>query len=290
MRELYLRARAKINLTLDVTGKREDGYHDVEMIMQTVNLYDELWIQRIYAPTIRLHSNLKWLPRDQRNLAYQAAQLMRDTYGFTDGVYIYLKKRIPVAAGLGGGSSDAAAVLVGLNKLFNLKITQEELMALGLQLGADVPYCILRGTALATGIGEKLTALAPMPRCWVVLAKPDIYISTAQVYGNLKLENIKKRPSTQQVIEAIQKGELEEVASGLYNVLETVTGKDYEVIGQIKKFLNKHGSLGSIMSGSGPTVFGIFNDKEKARYAARQLREQNMARQVFVTTIFNEER
>lgn len=290
MRELYVRARAKINLTLDVTGKREDGYHNVEMIMQTVNLYDELWIQRIPVPMIRITSNLRWLPCDERNLAYQAVQLMREFYGITEGVHIYLKKRIPVAAGLGGGSSDAAAVFVGLNKLFNLHVTKRELMNLGLQLGADVPYCILRGTALAQGIGEQLTPLAPMPRCWVVLAKPGIHVSTGSVYQKLNLQNIKKRPSTKDVIQAIEDKNIDQIASELCNVLETVTMEEHPVIAQLKDSFIEYGALGTLMSGSGPTVFGLFKNKETAQKAARQLKMGNITRQVFVTTIFNEER
>mgnify|MGYP001943947603 FL=1 len=286
MRELYLRARAKINLTLDVTGKREDGYHNVEMIMQTINLYDELWIQRIPKPIIRITSNLPWLPCDERNLVYQAAQQMKKIYGISQGVNIHLKKRIPVGAGLGGGSSDAAAVLIGLNRLFNIYTTKQELMKIGLSLGADVPYCILRGTALAQGIGEKLTPLVSIPRCWVVLAKPGIHISTRSIYQKLNWKEIQEHPSTQNMIQSIQNQDLEQIAGGLCNVLETVTIKDYPIIADIKQVLKDSGALGSLMSGSGPTVFGLFTNRGKAQKAAKRIKRTQMVRQVFVTTIF----
>lgn len=287
MQQIYIKARAKINLTLDVVGKRPDGYHDIRMIMQTVNLYDRIIMRKMKVPGIRLVTNLQWLPVDDKNLAYQAAVLMKNHFGISEGVFIDLRKKIPVAAGLAGGSSDAAAVLVGINKLFQIDASRQELMLLGEQLGADVPYCILRGTALAEGIGEKLTKLPTMPECFIVLAKPPISVSTPYVYKNLDLNAIQNRPDTENVIRALERGDLHTIAGGLCNVLETVTAKEYPIIEEIKEILIKYGAIGTIMSGSGPSVFGLFTHKETAIKASYQLKLQNKARDVFVTNTFN---
>lgn len=290
MHQIELKARAKINLTLDVLGKRPDGYHDVEMIMQSINLYDHITIRKMRAPGIKLKTNLKWLPEDGKNLAYKAAQLMTETYSIKDGILIELQKRIPVAAGLAGGSSDAAAVFVGLNALFNLNIPKKELMGLGVRLGADIPYCILRGTALARGIGEKLTKLPPMPFCYLVIAKPSINVSTAYIYKNLKLNELSLRPDTKKVIEGIEKGNLNLIAKNLGNVLESVTIKEYPAIDRIKQTMVEYGALGALMSGSGPSVYGIFEEKKQAQAVSKELKLHNKAKDVFVTTIFNRER
>jgi len=290
MHQIELKARAKINLTLDVLGKRPDGYHDVEMIMQSINLYDHITIRKMRAPGIKLKTNLKWLPEDGKNLAYKAAQLMTETYSIKDGILIELQKRIPVAAGLAGGSSDAAAVFVGLNALFNLNIPKKELMGLGVRLGADIPYCILRGTALARGIGEKLTKLPPMPFCYLVIAKPSINVSTAYIYKNLKLNELSLRPDTKKVIEGIEKGDLNLIAKNLGNVLESVTIKEYPAIDRIKQTMVEYGALGALMSGSGPSVYGIFEEKKQAQAVSKELKLHNKAKDVFVTTIFNRER
>lgn len=188
MKEIRMKALAKINLGLDVVKKREDGYHEVRMIMQTVKLYDQIDIHKMDKPGIRLKTNLQYLPVDENNLAYRAARLLIEEFGIPKGVSIRLRKVIPIAAGMAGGSSDAAAVLVGLNRIFQLGLTKQELMERSVKLGADVPYCILRGTALAEGIGEKLTRLPAMPKCHVLIAKPGIHVSTKMVYTNLRAD------------------------------------------------------------------------------------------------------
>lgn len=290
MHRIEVKARAKINLALDVVGKRADGYHTVKMIMQTVNLYDYITIRKMKAPGIKLKTDLKWLPEDEKNLAYQAAKVMIENYGIDQGILIELRKRIPVAAGLAGGSSDAAAVFVGINALFDLKLSKKELMDLGIKLGADIPYCILRGTALAEGIGEVLTKLPPMPPCYVVIAKPPISVSTAQVYKSLNLNEIAIHPNTDEVIEGIKNQDLNQIAKNLGNVLERVTTKEHPIINQIKEAMIEYGALGALMSGSGPSVFGLFENRRDAQAVAKELKLHNKAKDVFVTTIFNRER
>ncbi|HOA79740.1 MAG TPA: 4-(cytidine 5'-diphospho)-2-C-methyl-D-erythritol kinase [Defluviitaleaceae bacterium] len=290
MHEIELKARAKINLALDVIGKRNDGYHNVRMVMQTVNLYDYITIRKTRSPGIILKTDLKWLPEDERNIAYRAAKLMVERYNIKEGILIDLKKRIPVAAGLAGGSSDAAAVFVGLNKLFGLKIPKKELMNLGYKLGADIPYCILRGTALAEGIGEKLTKLPPMPFCYVVIAKPNFSVSTAHVYQNLSLDNLSYHPDIEAVIKGIKTGDLDIIAKNLGNVLESVTAKEYPIINDIKKTMIEYGALGALMSGSGPSVFGLYRNKKEAQAASTELKLHSEAKDVFIATIFNRER
>lgn len=283
MNQIILKARAKINLTLDVLGKREDGYHDIKMIMQTVNLYDTIYIKKIKGNEIKLSTNLKWLPTDNKNLAYRAADLIRKKYSINEGIFIEIKKRIPVAAGLAGGSSDAAAVLIGMRTLFQLKVSIKELITIGKELGADVPYCIMRGTALAEGIGDILTRLPKCPDFYVILAKPPISVSTQSIYKSLDNEVIQKRPDTDAVIEAIKLGDKNKIASNLYNVMEIVTTKKYPVIKDFKNFLLQKGALGVVMSGSGPTVFGLFDDKEIARQAYYRLKvDKNIDRKSVV--------
>lgn len=286
MNQIILKARAKINLTLDVLGKREDGYHDIKMIMQTVNLYDNIYIKKIKGNEIKLSTNLKWLPTDNKNLAYRAADLIRKKYSINEGIFIEIKKRIPVAAGLAGGSSDAAAVLIGMRTLFQLKVSIKELITIGKELGADVPYCIMRGTALAEGIGDILTRLPKCPDFYVILAKPPISVSTQSIYKSLDNEVIQKRPDTDAVIEAIKLGDKNKIASNLYNVMEIVTTKKYPVIKDFKNFLLQKGALGVVMSGSGPTVFGLFDDKEIARQAYYRLKVDKNIKDAFLTTIF----
>lgn len=286
MNQIILKARAKINLTLDVLNKREDGYHNVKMIMQTINLYDTIFIKKIRKEEIRLYTNLRWLPVDNRNLAYKAAEILKQSYNIKDGIAIELKKRIPVSAGLAGGSSDAAATLIGIRTLFNLKASNSELMSIGKQLGADIPYCIMRGTALAENIGDKLTRLPKCPRAYVVLAKPPISVSTAAIYNDIDLNNITKRPDTDLVIQAIKNDDINTVAQNMYNVMEEVTSKKYPIINEYKEFLLEKGALGTIMSGSGPTVFGLFDDKLKARQAYYRLKLDKDIKDAFVTTIF----
>lgn len=294
MEQCTLQAYAKINLGLDVTGILENGYHEVRMIMQTVGIFDELEIRRIpydaqqaAGEQIVVSTDTKELSGDQNNLIYQAAKLMIETYGITAGVQIQLKKNIPIAAGMAGGSTDAAATMKGINELFGLKLSREELMKLGVRLGADVPYCILGGTALAEGIGEKLTVLPAVPDCFLVVAKPDLSVSTQEVYRQLDAAPIQKHPDIDGMIGAIEAGSLEGVVSLLGNVLEQVTVTAHPIIDTLKKRMLMLGAKGSLMSGSGPTVFGIFAEEQQAQEAFAQIQKEGLAKQLFVTTSIN---
>ncbi len=290
MDEISLKALAKINLGLDVLGKREDGYHDVRMIMQTIHLYDRVEIKKTRSPHIHVETNLYYLPVNEDNLVYRAAKLMKDEFQIKEGVRIVLQKFIPVAAGLAGGSSDAAAVLVGMNRIFNLGLKQNKLMELGLKIGADVPFCIMRGTALAEGIGEKLTALPPMPKCPVLIAKPGISVSTKTVYEGLKLYDGMEHPDIDGVMESIQQKDLKGVASNMGNILETVTIPMYPVINDIKKLMMENGALNAMMSGSGPTVFGLFPNEKEIRRAYDALKQSGLAKNVYTSDIHNNRR
>ena len=270
MDRLELKALGKINLGLDVLGRRENGYHDVRMVMQTVYLYDRIIMKKSKTPGIRLETNLYYLPVNENNLAYQAAQMLMDEFHMEEGVSIQLDKHIPVAAGMAGGSSNAAAVLFGMNRMFSLGLSQKELMERGVKLGADVPYCIMRGTVLAEGIGEILTPLSPMPKCYVLIAKPAISVSTKMVYEKLDSHEIEDHPDIDGILAGLKAGDLKKVAGSMGNVLERVTVDAYPVIDQIKKMMIKEGALNAMMSGSGPTVFGIFEEKATARKAWRQ--------------------
>lgn len=284
---MKLRAYAKINLGLDVLCRREDGYHDVKMIMQTIQMYDMLEMEKSEKPGIHLTTNLSYIPVNENNLVYKAAKLLMDQYGIEEGITINLNKFIPVAAGMAGGSSDAAATLVGVNKMFQLGLTRQQLMELGVKIGADVPYCVMRGTALAEGIGEKLTVLPPMPPCYVLIGKPGISVSTKFVYTNLNLGPDTHHPDIDGMIQALEKGDLYGITDRMENVLEKVTIPEYPVIETIKNHMKAHGAVNAMMSGSGPTVFGIFDDKEKAEYACEKLKESMLAKQIFLTTVFN---
>lgn len=290
MFKIKLKARAKINLGLDVIRRREDGYHEVKMIMQTIQLYDQIFIKKIKEPEIKVKTNLFYLPENENNLVYKAAKLLKDEFGIKEGVHLELQKFIPVAAGLAGGSADAAAVLYGMNRMFQLGLSIEELKQRGVKIGADVPYCIMRGTALAEGIGEQLTSLPPAPRCKVLIAKPSISVSTKFVYDNLRLDKETKHPDINQLIQDIKKGNLHDMAAHMGNVLESVTIPNYPVIEEIKKQMIQDGALNAMMSGSGPTVFGLFEDTEKAEYAYHQMREGNIAKQVYLTEMYNSRR
>ena len=261
-----IEAHAKINLSLDVLGKRDDGYHTLQMIMQTIQLHDTISIHEI-PDGVEIMCEAPYVPNNSSNIAYKAAQAILEKYKIKAGVRLEITKRIPVAAGLAGGSTDAAAVLKGMNELFGLGIDINELMAIGKTIGADVPYCIMGGTALAEGIGEKLTPLSGLGNIPVLLVKPRIGVSTAWVYKNLNLENVGERPNTPLLISAIAEGDTKTLAANMKNVLESVTQKKYPIIEAIKRELLKLGATGSMMSGSGPTVFGIFEDADKAEYA-----------------------
>lgn len=285
--DISLKALAKINLGLDVVRRREDGYHEVRMIMQTIHLYDRLDIKRTKESGIQIQTNLSFLPVNENNLIYKAAKLLMDEFSITDGVSVKLDKRIPVAAGMAGGSTDAAAMLFGMNRLFSLGLTKRQLMERGVQIGADVPYCIMRGTALAEGIGEELSPLAPMVKCPVLIAKPSISVSTKFVYQNLKLDDATIHPDIDLLIEDIKAKKLYDIAAHMGNVLETVTIPNYPVIDEIKKHMLSHGAVGAMMSGSGPTVFGLFDDEATAKKAYKAMRSSHLARQVYLTSVYN---
>lgn len=285
--DISLKALAKINLGLDVVRRREDGYHEVRMIMQTIQLYDRLDIKRTQEPGIQIQTNLSFLPVNENNLIYKAAKLLMDEFSITDGVSVKLDKRIPVAAGMAGGSTDAAAMLIGVNRLFSLGLTKRELMERGVQIGADVPYCIMRGTALAEGIGEALSPLPPMVKCPVLIAKPSISVSTKFVYQNLKLDDTTIHPDIDRLIDDIKAKNLHDIAAHMGNVLETVTIPNYPVIDEIKKHMLSNGAVGAMMSGSGPTVFGLFDDEDTAKKAYKAMRSSHLARQVYLTSIYN---
>ena len=285
--DISLKALAKINLGLDVVRRREDGYHEVRMIMQTIHLYDRLDIKRTKESGIQIQTNLSFLPVNENNLIYKAAKLLMDEFSITDGVSVKLDKRIPVAAGMAGGSTDAAAMLFGMNRLFSLGLTKRQLMERGVQIGADVPYCIMRGTALAEGIGEELSQLPPMVKCPVLIAKPSISVSTKFVYQNLKLDDTTVHPDIDLLIEDIRAKSLYDIAAHMGNVLETVTIPNYPVIDEIKKHMLSHGAVGAMMSGSGPTVFGLFDDEATAKKAYKAMRSSHLARQVYLTSVYN---
>lgn len=262
MQKIDIDAKAKINLTLDVLSKRPDGYHEVEMIMQSIDLKDHLIIELIPQKKIELSTNCKDLPVDERNIVYKAANLMINEFDLDAGVKIKLVKEIPLAAGLAGGSSDAAATMLGINELFDLKKSKQELMILGKEIGADVPFCIHGGTALARGIGEKIMPLKPIPEMKLLLIKPPFFVSTKDVYNRLDIKNIEKRPDNKKVIRAIEDQDICQISKGLCNVLEEVTFDIHPELLKIKNWLLKNKALGSLMSGSGPTIFGIFENKD----------------------------
>lgn len=292
IRHLSLKAYGKINLGLDVLRKREDGYHDVRMIMQTVGIYDRIDLNYQSTPGIEVETNLYYLPNNENNLVYKAAKLLMDEFKIQEGVKIGLKKFIPVSAGMAGGSSDAAAVLFGVNKMFGLGLTMKQLMERGVKIGADVPYCIMRGTALSEGIGEVLTPLPPVPQCQVLIAKPGINVSTKFVYENLHANDLRpeQHPDIDGMINAIKAGDIYRIAGKFGNVLETVTAKEYPVIEELKSIMMEAGSIGSIMSGSGPTVFGLFTSPKAAEEAYESLRYgqySELAKQVYLTNFYN---
>lgn len=289
MDKIQLKALAKINLGLDVLRRREDGYHEVKMIMQTISLCDELELRKRKQPGIQVQTNLHYLPTNENNLVYKAAQLLMEEFQIGDGIAIQLQKRIPVAAGMAGGSSDAAAVLWGMNQMYGLGLSRKGLMERGVRLGADVPYCVLRGTALAEGIGERLRTLPPMPKCYILLAKPGISVSTRFVYENLHANDLKpeQHPDVDAMIEAMKEKDLGLLTARMGNVLELVTVPAHPVIEEIKRYMLEAGALGAMMSGSGPTVFGIFDTQAKARKAYHAMRAGRLAKQLYLTVPYN---
>lgn len=290
MDNISLKALAKINLGLDVVRRREDGYHEVRMVMQTIHLYDRLDIAKTKETGIAITSNLSYVPTNESNLVYKVAKLLMDEFDIKEGVAVNLMKRIPIAAGMAGGSSDAAAMLYGMNQIFDLGLSRQQLMERGVKIGADVPYCLMRGTALAEGIGEKLTQLPPMVKCPVLIAKPQISVSTKFVYENLKLNEETIHPDITQLVTDIKSKDLHAIAGHMGNVLETVTIPEYPVIAQIKEQMMKSGAINSMMSGSGPTVFGLFEDEQTARRAYDEMTASGLAKQIYVTGIYNNRR
>lgn len=292
IKHLGLKAYGKINLGLDVVRRREDGYHEVRMIMQTVRVYDKIDLIRRQEPGIELTTNLYYLPDNENNLGFKAAKLLMDEFGIREGVEIRMKKCIPVAAGMAGGSSDAAAVLFGVNKMFSLGLSMEQLMERGVTLGADVPYCLMRGTALSEGIGEVLTPLPPMPQCQILIAKPSVSVSTKWVYQNLNLPSLGREahPDIDGMRAAIEAQDFYGVSSRLGNILETVTIPAHPVIRDIKERMLSLGAVNALMSGSGPTVFGLFVNPGAAEAAFEELRygeSRGLARQVYLTSFYN---
>ncbi|MEA4825498.1 4-(cytidine 5'-diphospho)-2-C-methyl-D-erythritol kinase [Clostridium sp. JNZ J1-5] len=270
---MLIKAHAKINISLDVVGKREDEYHLLKMIMQNIELYDLLEIE-VTDNGINIECNKPYIPNDERNLAYKAAKLFMDTYGIKDGINIKINKNIPVAAGLAGGSADAAAVLIAMKKIYDMNISYEELSNLGLKIGADVPYCIKGGTVLCEGIGEILTPLKPFAGHSLVLVKPNFGVSTKEVYRNLDISRIYKHPNTEELIKAMERNDLKYVSENMKNVLENVTMKKHTVLKDIKERMCRCGALGSMMSGSGPSIFGLFDDMLKAQRCYDHFKEK----------------
>lgn len=261
--KVYEKAPAKINLLLDVLGKRGDGYHEVEMVMTTVDLADRLEMEELARDAIIISSRAGYIPLDEKNLAFQAAKLIKERYDVRKGVYIHLDKHIPAAAGLAGGSSDAAAALRGLNRLWGLNIPQAEMMQLAAEIGSDVPYCVMGGTAIARGRGEKLEPLPRPPQCWVILARPQVNVSTADVYKRFRLSDVKERPSLERMVRAIRDGSFRDICAELGNVLESVTMELHPEVRRLKEAMAKLGADGVLMSGSGPTVFGLVAKESK---------------------------
>lgn len=277
---MRMKAYAKVNISLDIVGKREDGYHLLEMIMQSIDLYDEIVIEK-QKKEITIKCNKPYVPTDERNLAYKAAQLFIEKYDIDSGVNINIKKNIPVCAGLAGGSTDAATVLKIMNSLFNINASDEELMILGLKLGADVPYCIKAGTALCKGIGEEVTALKGFKDKVIVLVKPPFGVSTNSVYQEFNIEKARNHPNTNLIIDAINNDNLKMVCDNMKNLLENVTLRKHKILINIKEEMRHNGAMGTMMSGSGPTVFAFFDDMLKAQRCFEKMKEKYS--DVFIT-------
>jgi len=287
MNTIQMKAYGKVNLGLDVIRRRKDGYHEVRMIMQTVQLYDKITMEERRQKGITLETNLSFLPVNENNIAYKAARMLMEEFHISGGLNIKIEKHIPVAAGMAGGSTDGAAVLYGVNRMYQLGLTKRQLMERGVRLGADVPYCIMRGTVLSEGIGEILTPVAAMPDCHILVAKPPISVSTKYVYEHLKLDSVERHPDIDGMVAALEAGRLKGVADRMENVLETVTIPEHPEIEQIKEVMCSEGALNAMMSGSGPTVFGIFEDKKQGLKARDILRNGTLAKQVYLVKPFN---
>ncbi len=280
MKDIKINAYGKINLSLDVLSKRKDGYHNISTIMQQIDLKDII-ILRELKDGIIIESNHSQVPLDSTNLAYKAAKLIKERYEIDKGIRITIQKDIPIASGLAGGSTDAAAVIKGLNDIWNLNLSEKELMNIGVEIGADIPFCIMGGTAYAEGIGERLKKLPDFSNKLILLAHPDILVSTAKVYQSLQLDKIQNRPDMDKLIKNIAEDNVQCLSRNMVNVLEKVTLKRYEIIDELKKIMFENGALGSLMSGSGPTVFGIFDDEKLLHKCKRKLEKK--VKNVYVT-------
>ena len=286
MDKIELKAYGKINIGLDVIRKREDGYHDLDMIMQTVGVYDDVIISRedgTQTYEIEVSTDADILPNDKGNLAFMAAKVLMEAYDIKSKVKIHINKRIPIAGGMAGGSADCAAVLRGVNKLFQLGLTDEQLQEYGVKLGADVPYCIVGGTKRAQGIGEILTDLPTPPKCYVIIAKPDAFVSTKFVYSHIRPAQLENHPDIDGIIESIKAGDLYGMCEKIANVMEDVTIPEYPIIQKVKDILKSNGAVNALMSGSGPTVFGIYDDEEKAKQSMDALSGKEFVSQLYLT-------
>lgn len=283
MDSIIIKAYGKLNLSLDVIGKRPDGYHNLEMIMQTVNICDTLTMSVRDDDKISISTDLEGLTCGEDNLVYRAIDMLRKEFGISKGVEVHLEKKIPMAAGMAGGSADCAAALKGMNQLFNLGLDNKALMERGVKLGADVPYCVVGGTALCEGIGEILTPLKQLTGMHLVIATPDVNISTPWVFKRLVLNENTIHPDTKLLLKAVDDGDMKLLAGNMYNVLETVTASEYKEIGELENIMKNGGALGSIMSGSGPTVFGIFEDESKALAVYDAIKENGGCRSCYIT-------
>ena len=286
MDKIELKAYGKINIGLDVIRKREDGYHDLDMIMQTVGVYDDVIISRedgTQTYEIEVSTDADVLPNDKGNLAFMAAKVLMEAYDIKAKVKIHINKRIPIAGGMAGGSADCAAVLRGVNQLFQLGLTDEQLQEYGVKLGADVPYCIVGGRYRALGIGELLTDLPTPPKCYVIIAKPDAFVSTKFVYSHIRPAQIENHPDIDGIIESIKAGDLYGMCEKIANVMEDVTIPEYPIIQKVKDILKSNGAVNALMSGSGPTVFGIYDDEEKAKQSMDALSGKEFVSQLYLT-------
>lgn len=281
------KAYAKINLSLDVTGRRDDGYHLVRMIMQSVDLYDELTFEANDSGEINLSVSDSRIPTDNHNLIWKVFDLLKNKYNIQKGANITLNKHIPMAAGMAGGSTDGAATFLGLNEIWNLGLSKKEMCEMAVKLGADIPYCILGGTALSEGIGEELTILPDIPDCAIVIAKPPIDVSTKWCYETLDSKPIENHPAVDDMVSAVKNGDLKGITNTMGNVLEPVTESKYDVIGKIRQILKDNGALNAMMSGSGPTVYGIYDNSEYAQKAFDAVKESGLAPELFISKPLN---
>lgn len=285
MKKIVKKAYAKVNLALDVLQKREDGYHDVRMIMQNISIFDVLTFEVNESANerkISLYVNKDGIPTDDKNLVYKAIRFMFDMYDINADIDVYLEKNIPVEAGMAGGSTDCAAAIHAVNELFDLKLDMKTLMDIGVKLGADVPYCILGHTALSEGIGEILTSVNSLSDCYILVVKPPVGVSTKMVYTNLRVNELEHHPDIDAMILALNERDVEKVSAHMENVLETVTARMYPEIERLKSIMKEQGALNAIMSGSGPTVFGIYTDEATANQAGEFIRRQNISDEIFV--------